>query len=231
MLTEMLDHLFGRVALDHSALVEFAAQAAQAAPRSNKRDGQTVVSVAPTPGVDRAYVVIELVRFEQPLVEAVGNAMASDSVFIEVLRHCIACVGLGPIALAETTSKTNQSVGAKAQGDYHIAIRIRSFGEEGHRRRLLPKWAHLIGLHCHPLLTLVRCIDNATARSYPAHGGGTVQGVDTLEEHRQADGMRGDDINAGGSAGRYSLLARRAAKRDLVQDRDSDWGRFPDLPG
>jgi len=41
----------------------------------------------------------------------------------------------------------------------------------------------------------------------------------------------GDGISASGSASRFSLSARRAAKRHLVQERDSVWERFPDLPG
>jgi hypothetical protein len=64
--------------------------------------------------------------------------MTGNSMLIEVLHRCVTGCRLGPLVPAEATSKTNQAVSVEVQGDHHIAVRIRGFGEEGHRRTVVP---------------------------------------------------------------------------------------------
>ena len=73
---------------------------------------------------------------------------------IQMVHHRVACFRLGPIALAERTSKTNQEISAETQSDNHIAVRIRGFGEEGHGS--IYSWAQMTGFRCHPAPCLMR---------------------------------------------------------------------------
>ena len=96
MLVEMLQHLVGRETLDHLLLVQYAGQAAQRVTGRLQAHGQMAVFLPPTPGVDRAYLIVYamVALLYQRFVEGVRNAMAGGTMRVEVVQHRVRCLRL-----------------------------------------------------------------------------------------------------------------------------------------